>query len=183
MLRSSLRHILCPTALAALLLSAAGCSSDECYENQNSLPLAGFYTTPAKATAPVAAAVSSISIWGLNVPGDSLLVDNGAGVTQVYLPFKIDTQETSFVIRFDNLAEEFPQACTDTLSFTYRIEPQFESSACGVYYKFCDVKPASTLHFLDSVTCPQGFINNVDSENIHIYIKPAQEPSEPDENS
>ncbi len=180
-------HIILPASAALLLAATTACNTDECYENRNSLPLAGFYRAPRAGEVPEAVSLSGVSIWGEGVPGDSLLTDHAGALQEVYLPFKIDTQQTSFVIRYDSTAssgdeeegEEPTPALTDTISFAYRAEPLFVTAACGVFYRFNDVKPSWTSNMIDSVTCPTGYIDNTDTQNLHIYLR--TEPQQPEE--
>ena len=84
-------------AVGAALLAAGGCSTNDCGDNQNSLPLAGFYTSQ---DVPQAISIDSISIYGLHAPGDSLLLDSAVRVSEVYLPFRIDEPATTYVISY-----------------------------------------------------------------------------------
>ena len=56
-------------AIAAL----SSCGSSECFDNQSTLPLAGFYSMQTR----TAITVDSLTVYGIGAPGDSILVDNG----------------------------------------------------------------------------------------------------------
>ncbi len=147
-------------------LEVSSCSTEECYDNQSSLPLAGFYSS---AATPQAITIDSISVWGIGAPGDSMLLDSAINVSRLYLPFRIDSQTTSYVFR--NVARGASGAMADTVSFCYNTVPEFVSEACGVIYRYEDVKASTTTHFIDSVSCPTGLIDNVSTENLKIYFK------------
>lgn len=153
--------------LTAGLLIVAACGNDECYENKNSLPLAGFYSSD---SVPAAISLSAVTIYGIGVPGDSILHDSVSGLTETYLPFRIDEDNTSFVIKYleENLAM-FDIA--DTITFDYECVPWFVSAACGAIYKYKMNSISTTHHVIDSVTCPSGEIDNTNAENLRIYFR------------
>lgn len=154
-------------AVMASLFIVSGCVNDECFENKNSLPLAGFYSSDEK---PKAITLGYISIYGIGSPGDSILHDSIAGLSQSYLPFRIDEGNTRYVIRyFSGIPEGVNVA--DTITFNYEIIPWFVSSACGAVYNYDMTSITTTHHIIDSVTCPQGVIDNKNAENLKIYFR------------
>lgn len=155
---------------------AIGCATSECYDNQNSLPLAGFYSSQ---EVPVAISLDSISILGIGAPGDSILQDSVRSLSQVYLPFRIDQNSTTYQIRYlGGLPGVFHMA--DEITFIYEIEPMFVSSACGTVYYYKMVSIDYTQAFIDSVTCPSGVITNENLENIKIYFRVSTEEEVPE---
>lgn len=162
-----LRRIL-PLALLAAVEAAGvlSCSTDECLDNKNSLPLAGFY---ASSPAPLPLRVDSLTVFGAGAPGDTLLLDCGSA-SQLYLPFRIDQPETTFVFRYDNKAAA-QLGLEDVITFRYDIEPRFVSSACGAVYLYKMREIESTNVLIDSVSCPDGVIDNTAAENIRIYFR------------
>lgn len=156
--------------MSGIMLMSA-CGNDECFENKNSLPLAGFYSS---AAVPQAISLDSISIFGIGAPGDSVLHDSVRNLKESYLPFRIDTGQTSYVIRYLQGILGYMEVA-DTITFNYEIQPWFVSSACGVVYNYRMKDIVTTHHVIDSVTCPGGVINNVNKENIRIYFRVATE--------
>lgn len=159
-----LRYI--PVLLFALL-AAAGCSSDECFDNQNALPLAGFYDS-ADSTKTVA--IDSLEVYGLHSPGDSILW-NGAGArNELYLPFKLTSDTTTYIFRYlqKDLAAHH---ITDTVTFIYNREPRLVSAACGVSYLFTMKEIRYTDLLIDSVSCPFGIITNKPIQNLRIFFR------------
>lgn len=149
----------------------SGCSSSECYDNQNSLPLAGFYSSQ---EVPASISLDSISIMGIGAPGDSILQDSVRSLSQVYLPFRIDQNSTTYRIYYlAGLPGKY--RIYDDITFNYDIIPFFVSSACGTvyYYKMSSIE--HTYNFIDSVVCPSGEITNANTENLQIYFKVATE--------
>lgn len=160
-----------PSSLMIAAIAGVACTNDECLENKNSLPLAGFYSSQA---VPVAISIDSVSIFGIGAPGDSVLHDSVRGLKQTYLPFRIDQPSTSYVIRY--LQGDLGRyRVADTITFDYEIVPWFVSSACGALYEYRDVKISTTHYVIDSVTCPRGMIDNVNAENLRIYFRVAEE--------
>lgn len=149
-------------AAAAFMAALVACDSSECSDNRNSLPLAGFMSS---SSTPQSVAFDTLRISGLGAPNDSVLTVYDS--SQAYLPFNIESHTTSFVFAYNNIPEEL----NDTLTFTYDINPWFESSKCGVIYRY-DVNGIShTTHFVDSVRCPGGVIDNTPGQNIFIYFR------------
>lgn len=153
------------------LIGVASCSTDECFENKNSLPLAGFYSS---AETPRQISIDSISIYGIGAPGDSVLHDSVRGLKESYLPFRIDQGETKYVIRYlSGLLGRYRIA--DTITFRYDIQPWFVSTACGAVYYYNMDTIITTHHVIDSVVCPEGRITNASSENLRIYFRVSTE--------
>jgi len=114
---------------------------------------------------PQSVAFDTLRISGLGTPDDSVMTVCNS--SQAYLPFNIESHTTSFVFAYHDM----PEVLNDTLTFTYDINPWFESSKCGVIYRY-DVKGIShTTHFVDSVRCPGGVIDNTPGQNIFIYFR------------
>lgn len=173
-LQNALRRGILPAGIA-LLVAGVACTNDECMENKNSLPLAGFYSSEA---VPVAISVDSVTIYGIGAPGDSVLHDSVRNLKQSYLPFRIDQESTSYVIRY--LQGELGRfRIADTITFNYDIVPWFVSSSCGVVYEYRMRDIVTTHHVIDSVTCPGGVIDNKNSENLRIYFRVAREEEQP----
>lgn len=157
-----------PMIIISLVIAIlSGCSTNECFDNQNSLPLAGFYSSD---PTPQAISLDSISIYGLGAPGDSILQDSVRSLSQSYLPFRIDQNSTTYVIQYlAGLAGIYRMA--DTITFNYDIVPMFVSSACGAVYYYKMDTIITTHNFIDSVTCPLGEITNANIENLRIYFR------------
>lgn len=157
-----------PILFITLMLGInAGCSSSECFDNKNSLPLAGFYSSQ---EVPVAISLDSISILGIGAPGDSILQDSVRTLSSVYLPFRIDQTSTTYEIRYlAGLAGEY--RISDIITFNYDTIPMFVSSACGAVYYYKMNSIDYTQNFIDSVVCPGGTITNENIENLKIYFR------------
>lgn len=160
-----------PKILAAVLIVLLGAScSDDCSENQNALPLAGFYSSTGEEVS-----VDSLRVVGLGAPGDSVLYSGSGAITQLYLPFRVTSDTTTYL--FGSL----PRTKLDTVTFIYSRTPVFVSEECGVSYRF-DIREIRCHGLMiDSVTCPLGYIDNVNAQNLRIYFSPALFPEEPDQ--
>lgn len=154
----------CLTALTGF----AGCT-DTCTENKNAVPLAGFYTAGGTQRVDV----DSLEVVGVGAPGDSVLSSASVSKNELYLPFRIDSDTTRYVFR--NTAGE--GNTRDTVTFVYSRTPRFVNVECGASYIF-DIRDITSQGLLiDSVTCPNGFIDNTNAENLRIYF--AVSPEEP----
>lgn len=163
---TALKRIAGPFAIAVLLVLGS-CASNECYDNKNSLPLAGFYSSD---STPQQISLDSVSIYGISAPGDSILQDSVRTLSQTYLPFRIDQGKTQYVIQYlGGLLGIYHIA--DTITFNYDIVPWFVSAACGTVYDYKITSIETTHNIIDSVTCPQGIIDNTDIENLKIYFR------------
>lgn len=152
---------------AAVATWFAACSS-ECSENKNALPLAGFYssTMPGEKIS-----VQSLAIYGIGAPGDSLLSSPQESKNETFLPFRLDCDTTVYVFRYEYLANDsVPASASDTVTFIYSRTPRFVNAECGVSYLFGirEIKNTGTL--IDSVVCPNGYIDNTNAENLRIYF-------------
>ncbi len=153
------------TAVAMLPVAVTSCVSDECEGNKNSLPYAGFFSSE---LSPRAISVDSITVYGEGAPRDSLLIDNGEGVASVYLPFRIDGGESTFVIQYN---QKRLRGLTDRITFRYETVPDFISAACGVVYDYHIDNIEHTKNLIDSVRCPGMVISNANEQNIRIYFR------------
>lgn len=158
-----------PLIGCVFLAIAWGCSSDECLQNRNALPLAGFYNSSKPETK---VSIDSLEVYGIGAPGDSLLSPGTSAVNELYLPFRLDRDTTRYVFRY--LHKELAKYdITDTVTFIYSRQARFVSSACGVSYVFGMDSIRCSTNLIDSVTCPAGEITNMDTENLHIYFRVA----------
>ena len=169
-LKTYLKKIMGPSLIICMIFGVTvSCSTSECYDNQNSLPLAGFYSS---SEVPVSISLDSISILGVGAPGDSILQDSVRSLSEVYLPFRIDQDYTTYEIRYlAGLAGYY--RLHDFITFNYEIVPMFVSSACGTVYYYKMTSIEHTGNFIDSVTCPGGVITNANIENLKIYFRVA----------
>lgn len=166
MMMERTRH--CILALFALMLMAAGCNTSGCLDNQSSLPLAGFYSASSKSKV----SLDSISVYAVDVPGDSMMVRCGTAVSQVYMPFDMEHGSVRYVLHYDQkaLADE---RLNDTITINYDAVPYFVSDECGAMY-FFDIKDYTwTRHIVDSVAFTSDRITNANVENIKIYVRTA----------
>lgn len=149
-----------------LALLVASCS-DTCSENKNALPLAGFY--PSGGTEKIS--LDSLGVTGVGIPGDSALSEGGTRIDRLYLPFRIDSDTTRYVFRDAHLYG----GARDTVTFIYSRTPRFVNVECGVSYIFGIRSITSQGVLIDSVTCPTGFIDNSNLENLKIYFAVTEE--------
>lgn len=144
------------------LLAAAGCS-DTCTENKNALPLAGFYASGGGADRIT---LDSLEVAGVGIAGDSTLSPASVSKDELYLPFRIDCDTTRYAFRDSHLAG----GDSDTVTFIYSRTPRFVNVECGVSYVFGIKSITSQGVLIDSVICPDGYIDNVNRENLEIYF-------------
>lgn len=155
-------------AVGAIMLATvtAGCNTSGCTDNQSSLPLAGFYSSTTKQ----AITLRTVEIGGVGAPGDSLLYTSGTELSQVYLPFRSQFDNTSYCIHYTQEGLEDP-ALNDTISFAYTSQPYFASEECGAMLRYDITGLSYTNHLIDSVVVTDPVITNTDTERIRIYFR------------
>lgn len=155
--------------VGVVISSTIGCVSNECLDNKNSLPLAGFYSS---LPSPQQISVDDLTVYGYKAPGDSILLQSGSGVSSLYLPFRIDEASTTYIFHYEQEGIDDVRY-NDTIRFDYDIIPYFVSSACGSIYKYKVNKINHTQHLIDSVVCTahEGVIDNLAVENLRIYFR------------
>lgn len=163
-MKRHLFHII--SVLTGLHLIISCSSSTGCTDNQNSLPLAGFYSmsTGDKVTP------DSIAVEGVGAPNDSLLLAPNEKVSELYLPFRSTKSTTSFCIQYRQHSLNFVDLY-DTLTFNYKTIPYFASEECGAMYHYLITSYSYTRHLVDSVALVDSLITNVDRETIQIYFR------------
>ncbi|MCM1093087.1 MAG: DUF6452 family protein [Bacteroides sp.] len=154
-------------ALSAAILS--GCNSSGCINNQNSIPLAGFYSYGTFASI----SVPGLTVGGVGAPGDSLIQENKS-TSSVYLPFRAEQPATSFFFHYNQESLD-NDAFNDTLTFSYSSIPYFASEECGAMFRYVINDVTYTKHLIDSVGILDSVITNVDRERIRIYFRTATE--------
>lgn len=149
-----------------LLVGVAACNSDEgCEGYTSSMPLAGFYSSQTKK----AITIDSLTVFGVGVPNDSLLLDT-ARASQTYLPLDIEKTQARFVIRYDQ-QQLAALKLADTVTIDYSPRPYFHSEECGAMYYF-DVKGYRTTNVLiDSMQIITPVFDNTTAETIKIYFR------------
>ncbi len=148
-------------ALIMLMLATIACSDDSCSDNGSSLPLATFYMNGNQQY------ISSLSIMGIGVPGDSLLA-NGTSINEAYLPLRATTSTTSYAIWRPSADGSI--TLRDTLTLNYEPIEYFHSIECGTMYNF-DVQSIShTTHGIDSVVLLTPLITNSRTPALRIHF-------------
>lgn len=151
------------------MIGLTGCNSSGCINNQNSIPLAGFYSF----TSLTGISVPNLTVGGVGAPGDSLILNNSSA-SSVYLPFRSQQPETSFFFHYNQEGIN-DDAFNDTLTFTYSSIPYFASEECGAMFRYIITSYTYTKHLIDSVGLVDSVITNVDRERIRIYFRTATE--------
>lgn len=150
-------------------MGLSACGNSECYDNQSTLPLAGFYSMQTKSKITV----DSLTVYAVGAPGDTLLIDNSRG-EKLYMPFPLSGNSTTYVFHYNQKGLNFIEL-NDSITFNYEGYPQFVSNECGVIYKYKVKDFSYTKHLIDSVAIPIMEFNNKDIENIQIYFRTATE--------
>lgn len=166
--RRSPLWILAAVAVIALLNSS--CNTSGCTDNQNSLPLAGFYSyeTGQKVT------LGSVEVGGVGAPDDSLLYTAGQALSQIYMPLRANASSTSYYFHYTQEGLD-SVIFNDTITFAYSSTPFFASEECGALFHYDIQRMTYTRHLIDSVALVDSLITNTDLERIRIYFRTAQE--------
>ena len=168
-----LLYITASTLLTALSLT--GCSSTGCTENQNSVPLAGFYSM----STGDAISIDSLAIGGVGAPNDSLLIGPSERASETYLPLRSTETSTTFVIKYMQKALA-QYGLEDRITFYYESRPWFASEECGAMYHYRITRVSYTNQLLDSVGISDSLITNIERKTIGLYFRTAA-PDEPDD--
>lgn len=159
--------------IAAAAAGLAGCNSAGCLDNGSALPLAGFYSYESLAQI----SVNTVTVVGADSPTDSLMLKAGSSAHQVYLPFKPEAPEVSWVFKYSQPGISDEQY-NDTITFRYATIPYFASLECGAMYSYRVDDVAYTTHLIDSVGIVDPLFTNVELERIRIYFRTATEEPE-----
>lgn len=166
-----MQKILCYILLfVAAAIAVVGCNTTGCLENQSAVPRCGFYSMTTKK----AVSIDSITVYAVDVPGDTMLVKCGRGVSSLYMPLDMSADVTRYVLHYD-AAMLSDERLNDTLTINYERVPYFVSRDCGAMY-FFDVKSYDcTNHLVDSVAITTERFTNVDIETIQLYMRTNEE--------
>ena len=151
---------------ASALSSLTGCNTSGCTDLQSSIPLAGLYSSASQQ--PIT--VSTLEIYGVDAPNDSILYDGGTALREVYLPLRSDFTTTAFCFHYtqEGLDDE---ALNDTITFHYTSEPYFASEECGAMYRYTITRLADTRNLVHSVAVTDSLVANTDFERLKIYFR------------
>lgn len=166
---ASMRGIVAAVAVVMMAIAVmTGCNTAGCSDNQNSLPLAGFYSS----TTLGEISLDSVEVGGIGAPGDSLLYHSGQRLSEIYLPFRSSVGSTSFFIRYMATGGVPVSAHpADTLTFYYTSSPYFAGEECGAMFRYRITRLDHTRHVLDSVSIVDSTITNVPVRQIEIFYK------------
>lgn len=156
-------------AVSGAVLSG-GCNTQGCTDNRSALPMMGFYSMATQNQVML----DSLVMGGVGAPGDSLLIEKGESRAWVYLPFRYDSDKTSFFLHYaypgiDN------EEMDDVVTFSYSSEPYFASEECGAYYRYRITGVEYTRHLIDSIAVVDSVITNVDMERIRVFFRISEE--------
>lgn len=154
--------------IIAFIIFTIGLNSctNECYDNKNSIGIAGFYSMSSKS----AISIDSLTVFGVGAPGDSMILKNAKAVKQVYLPMRMNTDQCQFVFHYEQKNISSP-LLNDTLTLNYEAIPHFVSEACGAMYWYKIKDFSYTKHIVDSISIPSMMITNADVETINIFMR------------
>lgn len=168
-------------SLIPMGLLTTSCNTAGCTDNQNALPLMGFYDYVTEASI----SLDSIDLGGVGAPDGALLVTSGRRVSQVYLPFRDGYDRVTFCIHYDYKLQGIDDPSFDDLiTFTYDTEPYFASSECGAMYRYTITGVTYTRNLIDSISVTDNVIDNIEKERIKVFFRTAQnEESDNPDNS
>lgn len=165
--------------IVAALFLCLSCGTDGCLDNQNAIPLAGFYDSASGSSI----SISNMQVSGVGAPGDSILQPAGRAISQLYLPMRSTADKTEWCLHY--VSADNPDADTDafndTIAFEYDSREFFASEECGAMYLYEITHVRYTTHLVDSVVVTDSLITNVDLERIRIYFKTADDNDAPEQ--
>ena len=120
-----------------LLLGACftSCNNSECFDNQSTIPLAGFYSMQTKSKITV----DSLTIYGVNVPGDSILLNNGS-VSSLYIPMplsgnKVDYNECGAIYKYDITGYKYTNHLIDSIALPTMEFNNVDTEVIKIYFR------------------------------------------------
>lgn len=166
-LRMSLSGVLRTAAETASAMAfvwlLTGCD-ETCDGLRTTVPLAEFHSSGL--LADQTAKMDSLQVIGVGVPGDSVLSEATAVKSQLYLPFRIDSDTTAYLFRRDFDGEHLESR----VRFVYTRTPRFVSRECGVSYVYTLRDVTWEGNLIDSVTWRTPDIDNAAVPSIDIYF-------------
>lgn len=151
----------------------SSCNTSGCTDNQSALPLAGFYSAGSGA----AISISTLEIYGVGAPGDSVLYQAGEALSIAYLPFRSTGETTSYVFHYTQEGID-DDAFNDTLTFSYTSSPFFASEQCGAMLNYEIKNLRYTDHIIESVEITDSLVTNTDRERIKVYFRTSSDETE-----
>lgn len=162
---------------ACLLPLIQGCNTAGCSDNHSALPLMGFYDYATGQSM----SLDFLDMHGVGAPGDSLLIHAGERVSQIYLPFRSDSEVSAFCLHYDYPSQDLDlPELNDTITIRYDVQPYFASSECGAMYSYRIRSCTFTRHLIDNVVIADSMITNIERERIMVYFRTAT-PGEEEE--
>lgn len=161
-----MRSLLVLLGTLIILCVSLGACTETCNDNRNALPRAGFYALDSAGVLQ-SIQVDSLEVIGVGATGDSILSQATTSKSELYLPFKIESDTTQYLFLYRADGYEL----RDTVTFDYTRVARFVSAECGVSYVFHIHRINCQGNLIDSVVCPSGFIDNSAIENLKIYFR------------
>jgi len=140
---------------AIVVLAAASCTPEACFDETESFVKATFYNTAKKK----ASAPDSVSLYGFGHES-AMIYNKSTGVQPAQFPLNNNSDTSRFVIKINGV--------TDTLVFVYTSFPHLVSRECGftIYHTLDTV--LTTNHNIDYIYQANDNITTTNEENIQI---------------
>lgn len=146
-------------AFSMIAIGVVSCTK-LCGDLQSTIPKAAFFNSETKQSITL----PDFTFYGIGVPNDSMLINN-ASAQQVVMPFRINSDETSFVFQYNAI-----NSPNDTITVKYDAVPYLASEECGSMYAF-DIKEYTCTHnTIDSIKFLTNHFDNTDGVRIQIFF-------------
>lgn len=145
--------------VVAMLALVPACSSDGCYDNTSAIPIVAFYRDGA------AVKLTPLSVTGVGVPGDTLLIDS-ASTSSFHMPLNFNSKQVKWKLYYHD-----EDLTPDTITIDYDVVMNFVSRDCGAMYFFKITKCGYTNHVIDSIKVLDSLITNIDRTYLQVHIK------------
>ena len=147
----------------AIMLIACN-TSDDCREETDVKLIVDFmtrsYDSNTSTYKNTTLAIDSLWVKGLSI--DSLIYNNKKSIRSVALPLRINSQQTAFVFRFNNI--------TDTIFIQHNNNDQYYISLeCGCIATHEILEVSTTAHFSDSIIINNKDVKNIETTHIQIF--------------
>ncbi|MDO4782917.1 MAG: DUF6452 family protein [Capnocytophaga felis] len=165
------RFILPIIVLVLMLMIFGACESDDLCDRPVNTPrlVVRFHDANDVSSAKP---VNNMIVYGK----DSNLILTNATTDSIVLPLKIETLSTTFVMVSDAVYDTASSTITSgnvaTVTFTYGVEEEFVSKACGFRVVYNTLKASvenSNDSWIKSVNVKNTNVKNESSAQIHLY--------------
>ncbi len=158
-----LRHIATLLAIPLMLISMVACSGEDCPINNTVMGKMAFYDQYGEAIA----FVGTLSVTAVRQQGDSIVVNQKYGPSDVLFPLSYTHQTDTLIFTYINSSG----IAYDSLYISHTNIPTLVSVDCGTAMFHTITSVGSTHHVIDSIVLKASEVNYDERENIQVIYR------------